>query len=183
MSIHYPVLAQFFLPHAVRFELLNCEHACYSGIVLPLSLTDCSHSQSGLDVSAHGFCGVKHLVLRGVNHNRNKNSLTCVWIQACLSSRLCLSYSITFINGGMAVKLICWGGKHWQTSQRYTGPNWADKYHRLRSLALQHCCIHHPECKLTTSSGVPPACLVREIYLLPKVQLKSRERFPLCWLP
>lgn len=110
MSIHYPVLAQFFLPRTVRFQLLNCEHACYSGIVLPLSLNDCSHSQSGLDVSAHGFCGVKHLVLRGVNHNRNKNSLTCVWIQACLSSRLCLSYSITFINGGMAVKLICWGG-------------------------------------------------------------------------
>lgn len=68
--------------------------------------------------------------------------------------------------------------KHWQTSQRYTGLNWADKYHRLHSLALQHCCIHHPERRLTTSSGVPLACLILEIYLLAKVQLEQREISP-----
>lgn len=70
------------------------------------------------------------------------------------------------------------GVTHWQASQGYTGLNWADKYHGLCSLALQHCCIHHPECGLTTSSGVPPACLILEIHLVPKVQLKSSERFP-----
>lgn len=68
------------------------------------------------------------------------------------------------------------GVTHWQASQGYTGLNWADKYHRLCSLALQHCCIHHPECELTTSSGVPPACFIPEMYLLPKVQLKSSKK-------
>lgn len=99
-----------------------------------------------------------------------------------LSAAFVIQYILHQQWGSCGTDLL--GVKHWQASQRYTGLNWADKYHRLRSLALQHCCIHHPECRLTTTSGVPPSCLIPGTHLLPTGQLKSSERFPppVCFL-
>lgn len=119
-------------------------------------------------VWALSFCGVKQLVLRGVNHNWNVGSL----VSLCESKnsrhwRQCLSYNATLISRGCETDFL--EVRRWQTSQRYTGLNWEDKYHRLHSLALQRSCIHHPKFRLTTSSRASSACRSFEIFLVPIV--------------